>query len=160
VRGERIELTPLAPGDAQALREIHLMPEVAAWWGRPEEAFPFDEPESTRFTIRVDGEVAGLIQFGEESEPEYRHAWIDLFVDPRRQGRGLGTEAIGLVVRHLVEELGHHRITIDPAADNAAAIRCYEKAGFRTVGVTRASWRDPEGRWRDSLFMELVADPR
>jgi aminoglycoside 6'-N-acetyltransferase len=160
VRGERIELTPLAPADAAALRAIHLAPEVAAWWGAPDEGFPFDEPEATRFTIRVQGEVAGLIQFGEEAEPEYRHAWIDLFVDPRRHGQGLGTEAVGLVVRHLVEERAHHRITIDPAADNAAAIRCYEKAGFRTVGVTRSSWRDPEGRWRDSLFMELVADPR
>jgi aminoglycoside 6'-N-acetyltransferase len=160
VRGERIELTPLAPADAAALLEIHLAPEVAAWWGPPEEGFPFDEPESTRFTIRVQGEVGGLIQFGEETEPEYRHAWIDLFVDPRRHGRGIGTEAIGLVVEHLTAQLGHHRITIDPAAHNAAAIRCYEKAGFRTVGITRSSWRDPEGRWRDSLLMELVAGPR
>jgi aminoglycoside 6'-N-acetyltransferase len=160
VRGERIELTPLAAEDAEALLEIHRAPEVAAWWGSPDEGFPFDEPEATRFTIRVDGEVAGLVQFGEEPEAEYRHASIDLFVAPHRHGEGIGTEAIGLVVRHLVEELGHHRITIDPAADNAAAVRCYEKAGFRAVGVMRSAWRDPDGSWRDCLFMELVAGPR
>jgi aminoglycoside 6'-N-acetyltransferase len=132
---------------------------VLAWWGRPPAAFPFDEPESTRFAIRVDGEVAGLIQFGEEAEPEYRHAWIDLFVDPARHGRGIGGEAIARVLE-VLEERGHHRVTIDPALDNAAAIRCYEKAGFVAVGVTRRSWRDPEGVWRDSLLMERVTDPR
>ena len=49
-------------------------------------------------------------------------------------------------------------MTIDPAVDNAPAIRCYEKAGFRRVGVMRAAWRDGwTGEWRDTLFMELVA---
>ena len=39
--------------------------------------------------------------------------------------------------RHLIEDRGHHRLVIDPAVDNAAAIRCYAKVGFRTVGVMR-----------------------
>lgn len=64
------------------------------WWDVPEEGFPWEEPESTRLTIVVDGTVAGLIQFWEEDEPKYRHAGIDLFVDPSLHGRGLaGTTA-------------------------------------------------------------------
>jgi aminoglycoside 6'-N-acetyltransferase len=56
-----------------------------------------------------------------------------------------------------VDERGHHRITIDPAAANAAAIRAYEKAGFRTVGVLRSYERDPDGTgWHDGLLMEYV----
>ena len=81
-------------------------------------------------TIVVGGRIAGLIQYAEELEPKYRHASIDIFVDPALHGRGIGTEAIRLLVRHLIEDRGHHRITIDPAADNAEAIRAYEKAGF------------------------------
>jgi aminoglycoside 6'-N-acetyltransferase len=122
--------------------------------------FPFDEPEATRFAVVLDGEVEGLVQFGEEPEPDYRHAWIDLFLDPRVHGGGLGTDALRTLARYLIEERGHHRITIDPAADHAAAIRCYEKAGFRPVGVMRAAWRDPQGDWRDVLLMELVAHAR
>ena len=155
-----VTVTPLERADAPALRAIRERPEVIAWWGRQEDDFPFEEPESTRYAIRVDGEVAGMIQYGEENDPDYRHAWIDLFVDPTHHGRGVGTEAIGLVLRVLTEERGHHRVTIDPATDNAAAIRCYEKAGFSPVGVTRRSWRDPDGVWRDSLLMERVTDPR
>lgn len=60
--------------------------------------------------------------------------------------------------RHLIEERGHHRITIDPAASNAAAIRTYSKVGFRTVGILREYERDADGgRWRDGLLMDLLA---
>jgi aminoglycoside 6'-N-acetyltransferase len=98
---------------------------VAAWWGPMEPEFPFDEPESTRFTIRVDGEIAGMVQYGEETEPMYRHAWIDVFVSAAFHGRGIGTEAVSRVVALLRDERGHHRITIDPTVANAAAVRAY-----------------------------------
>ena len=47
---------------------------------------------------------------------------------------------------------------IDPAAHNERAIRCYEKVGFKRVGVMREYWRDPEGVWRDGLLLDLLAD--
>jgi aminoglycoside 6'-N-acetyltransferase len=151
-------LRPLAEGDEDELRRIHATPEVARWWDLPDSDFPWDEPESTRLTIEVDGSVAGLIQFSEELEPKYRHAGIDLFLDPALHGRGVGTEAVRRVVRHLIDDRGHHRITIDPATANVAAIRAYEKAGFRRVGIMRRSERDSDGRgWHDALLMELLA---
>ena len=156
-----VELAPVVAADADALRAIHALPEVARWWDAPDPGFPMsDEPEVTRFTIRVDGEVAGMVQYGEELEPKYRSASIDVFVAPAFHGRGAGTEAVRHVVDLLLHERGHHRVTIDPAADNHAAIRCYEKAGFRRVGVMRLAERDSDGRgWHDALMMELVVDP-
>ena len=153
-----MRLRALADGDEAELLRIHRTPEVARWWGAPDEGFPWiDEPGSTRLTIEVDGAVAGLIQFSEELEPRYRHAAIDLFLDPALHRRGLGTEAVRRVVRHLIDDRGHHRITIDPAAANAAAIRAYEKAGFRPVGILRRYERDVDGAgWHDGLLMELV----
>jgi aminoglycoside 6'-N-acetyltransferase len=155
--GAGMILRPLAKGDEAELRRIHTTPEVAHWWDLPEESFPWtDEPESMRLTIEYDGAVAGLIQFYEEPEPRYRHAAIDLFLDPALQGRGLGTEALRRLVRHLIDDRGHHRITIDPSTGNAAAIRAYEKAGFRPVGVMRRYARLESG-WHDGLLMELLA---
>jgi aminoglycoside 6'-N-acetyltransferase len=153
-------LTPLAAADAPALRAIRADPAVAEWWDEVEPDFPLgDEPEATRFTIHHEGEIAGMVQYGEELEPKYRHASIDIFVAPEHQGRGVCTEAIGLVVDHLLRERGHHRITIDPAAHNGAAIACYAKAGFRAVGTLRLAERDSDGRgWHDALMMELVVD--
>lgn len=154
-----VVLAPLAHGDEAELRRIIATPEVRRWWDVAPDDFPWDDPESTRLTIRVDGAVAGLVQFSEETEPKYRHASIDLFLDPPSHGRGIGTDVVRRVVRHLVEDRGHHRITIDPAVDNAAAIRCYENAGFRPVGVMRAYERDVGGQgWHDGLLMELVSE--
>ena len=156
-----MRLTPLAEGDAEALRAIRRDPAVEQWWDELEPDFPMhDEPEVTRLTIHHEGEVAGMVQFWEEPEPKYRHASIDIFVAPSHQGRGVGTEAIRLVVEHLLHERGHHRLTIDPAAHNAAAVACYTKAGFTPVGVMRLAERDADGKgWHDSLMMELVVEP-
>jgi RimJ/RimL family protein N-acetyltransferase len=143
------------------LREIRRDPAIAAWWDELEPDFPLhDEPDVMRYTIHHEGEIAGMVQYGEELEPKYRHASIDIFVAPGHQGRGVGTDAIRLVVDHLLSERGHHRITIDPAAHNAAAIGCYSKAGFTQVGVMRLAERDSDGRgWHDALLMELVVEP-
>ena len=152
-----LALRPLSMDDASELTRIHRTPEVRRWWDEPAPGFPWDEPESVRLTILVDGAVAGLIQYAEEEESKYRHATIDLFLDPQLHGRGLGTEAVRQVVRHLTDERGHHRITIDPAVGNTAAIRAYRKAGFEPVGVMRDAERDSDRRgWHDALLMELV----
>ncbi len=152
-------LRPITEGDEAELLRIHRTPEVGRWWGAPDEGFPWkDEPGATRLTIEVDGAVAGLIQFSEELEPRYRHAAMDLYLDPALHGRGLGTEAVRRVIRHLIADRGHHRITIDPATANVAAIRAYQKAGFRPVGVMRRYERDADGEgWHDGLLMEFVA---
>ena len=61
------------------------------------------------------------------------------------------------MARHLIHDRGHHRLTIDPAAHNERAIRCYEKVGFKRVGIMREYWLDPEGVWRDGLLLDLLA---
>jgi aminoglycoside 6'-N-acetyltransferase len=157
LHGELVTLRPLAEEDTAILREIALTPEVVRWWGEPEDDFPFgDDPDATRFAVLEEGRLVGLVQYGEEPEEEYRHAWIDVFVDPGRHGRGLGTDAVRTLAQHLLRDRGHHRVTIDPAAANAVAVRSYEKAGFTPVGVMRKAWRGPDGAWQDVLLMELV----
>jgi aminoglycoside 6'-N-acetyltransferase len=159
MNASRIVLRALVATDAPELRRIRATPEVARWWEPPEEEFPVvDEPHVTRWTIEVGGAVGGMVQFAEEADPKYRHASIDLFLEPALHGRGIGTEVVRRVVRHLIDECGHHRITIDPAAANVAAIRAYEKVGFRRVGVMRRYERDVDGHgWHDGLLMELLA---
>lgn len=162
LRGDRVLLRPLTIDDVPSVAEIQAQPSVARWWGPPDEKLRRKAeglPDLTVFVIEVEGAVAGLIQYYEEDHPRYRHAGIDLFLGEEFQGRGLGVDAIRTLARHLVHDRGHHRLTIDPAADNAAAIRAYEKAGFRPVGIMRRYERAPdEDRWYDGLLMDLLAD--
>ena len=155
----RLILRPLASGDGLELRRIHATPEVARWWGPPEDDFPWDdEPGATRLTIEADGAIAGMIQFSEQPEPKYRHAGIDLFLDPILHNRGWGEQAVSRVVRHLIDERGHHRITIDPAAANERAIKTYSRLGFKPVGILRRHELQADGEWHDGLLMDLLAD--
>jgi aminoglycoside 6'-N-acetyltransferase len=149
-----VTLRPLDEADLPELQRIIATPEVARWW---DDGAPWDEADATMLTIEHAGRIAGLIQYAEETDAKYRHASIDIFVDPALHGRGVGTEAIRTLATELIEVHGHHRITIDPAAHNHQAIRAYERAGFRPVGVMRAYERDmTTGEWHDGLLMELV----
>lgn len=160
LRGERVLLRAGNPEDTDALVRIRKEPEVARRWGSTdieeigEDFIGTDEA----FVIELNGEVVGAIQYGEEEDPMYRHANIDIFLTTSRHGQGLGTEAIWVLARHLFEERDHHRLTIDPALDNAAAIRAYEKVGFRKVGIMRQYERGPDGLWRDGLLMDMLRE--
>jgi aminoglycoside 6'-N-acetyltransferase len=163
ISGDRVILRPVEPEDTAKLAAILATPEVAQWWpaydlARVEDEFLVDEPGVVVYSIVVDRRLIGAIQTTEEQEPEFRHAAIDLFLDPSVHGRGFGPDAILAVIRHLVAQDGHHRFTIDPGADNDQAIRAYEKVGFRSVGRLRRYQRYPDGTWRDGLLMELLAE--
>lgn len=161
LRGRNIVLRPLRAVDVERVAEIQAEPGVARWWGPPNEAQlrrqAAGNDDEKALAIEREGELVGLIQYHEENEPDFRHAGIDVFLAERAQGQGLGTDAVRTLARYLIDERGHHRLTIDPAADNAGAIRAYEKVGFRRVGVMREYWRSPDGLWRDGLLMDLLA---
>lgn len=161
LRGEQVVLVPVTAEHVPALRRILHEPEVRSRWGdeAASEHWPFDDPSVTRFAIVIEGEVRGMVQYGEEEEPAYRHASIDIFVEPLVHGRGIGRDAVRTLAGHLVRDRGHHRLVIDPAADNEAAIRCYAAVGFRPVGIMRRYERDADGdTWHDGLLMDLLAE--
>jgi aminoglycoside 6'-N-acetyltransferase len=161
LRGERVTLRPLEQGDRPRLVEILEEPEVARWFGTASAEESADEfisdPEVTGFAIETGGRVAGAIVFYEEDTPDYRHAGMDLFLATASQDQGLGTEALRLLARHLIEERGHHRLIIDPAMANERAIKVYERIGFKPVGVMRSYERGPDGTFHDGLLMDLLA---
>jgi aminoglycoside 6'-N-acetyltransferase len=162
LHGERVTLRPTRPQDAERLWEIVNEPGIAAtWWphtlSEAREHFVAEEGSTHRFVIETCGYVVGLIQYEEETDPDYRHAAIDIFVATSRQRRGIGTEALRLLAAHLFD-LGHHRLTIDPATNNEPAIRAYERVGFRRVGVMRRAERGPDGTWHDGLLMDMLRE--
>lgn len=162
LHGERITLRPAAPEDVDALLAILSHPDVRPRWAHadPREylAQELAGDGVATFAIERERAIVGLIQFHEEEDPDYRCAGIDIALHPSVHGQGICTEALGVLVRYLIRDRGHHRLTIDPAADNAPAIRCYEKAGFRRIGIARDYERGMDGTWHDGLLMDLLAE--
>ncbi len=154
--GERVVLRPVTPADRARLLEIRSTPAVRRWWGTPTD--DDEDIETHRFVVEFDGRAVGLVQYGEELDPMYRHANIDIYLDPADHGRGLGRDAVRTLARYMFEVLGHHRLVIDPAAANHRAISTYAAVGFRSVGVLRAYERDAEGTdWHDGLLMDMLS---
>jgi aminoglycoside 6'-N-acetyltransferase len=159
IEGDRVRLRRIKPKDRSALTAILAQPGVARWWspGGPEEAVKqLYGKENVAYVIEVDGQIAGAISYAEKTEPDSENANVDIFLADSYQGHGLGPDAIRALARHLLELRGHHRLTIDPALTNAAAIRAYEKVGFHRVGILRAYERGPDGTWHDNLLMDLL----
>jgi aminoglycoside 6'-N-acetyltransferase len=163
LRGAMVLLRPATTDDIPVLAAIRTTPEVRRWWRgdgdmAAEVAADLVDPEAKTLAVELDGRLVGAIQWSAETEPDYRHASIDVYLDPSVHGRGVGTDAVRTLARHLIVDKGFHRLVIDPAADNAAAIKCYNKVGFRPVGVMRQYERGSDGTWHDGLLMDLVAE--
>ena len=158
--GERVVLRRATEQDLPALARLLEHPDVAPWWLHQSEADlreTLEGDELVLFAVQVDGAIVGLVQYGEETDPSYRQAWLDIAIGAEWQGRGIGTETLRVLCRHLIDDRGHHHLLIDPAADNERAIRCYRSVGFRDVGILRENERGPDGDWRDALLMDMLA---
>ncbi|MFF0233305.1 GNAT family N-acetyltransferase [Micromonospora sp. NPDC005254] len=163
LRGRAVTLRPATVADVPALAAIRADPEVRRWWRGGDDLAAsvqadLNDGDLALYAIEHDGRVIGAIQWYAEPDPDYRHASLDIFLDPAVRGEGLGGDAIRTLARHLIDEYGHHRFTIDPAAANSAAIRAYAKVGFRPVGIMRRYERGEDGRWHNALLMDLLAE--
>lgn len=87
-----------------------------------------------------------------------RSAEYGVFIgEESARGKGLGTETAKIFTDFGFAELQLHRISLRVLAENTAARRSYEKAGFVQEGV----FRDMElldGQYRDVVFMARLAE--
>ncbi len=100
------------------------------------------------FVVESAGEPVGSLQVWREGDG----GGIDMFLVPRARGRGLGPDAARAVARHLRDERGWRRVTVDPYVWNEGAIRAWRRAGFRDVDEHEPD-EDHSARW---LLMEFV----
>lgn len=141
-------------GDEAALTALALR--AKASWGYDEafmaacrEELTFTEQKMTAWSVWVaeaDGELAGMIalSLGGVAEVE------EFFVEPRLQGRGLGTILMAELVA-AARSAGVKTLEVD-ADPNAESI--YERLGFATVG--RSPSGSIPGRWLPRMRLSLV----
>lgn len=161
LRGPRIVLRPPLPGEPERLAELIAADPVTGprWSADPKTLMRWFEEEGLHLLVaELDGEPVGVLDFHEVEDWEYRSAGIDIGLLSCCVGKGLGTEALRVLAAYLIDVRGHHRLTIDPAADNTRAIRAYEKVGFKPIGIARKYERLDDGEWHDGLLMDMLAE--
>jgi aminoglycoside 6'-N-acetyltransferase len=153
VRGESTRIRPADERDAELLVAWHNDPEVARYWDQ--ERFTQDEmharirrPDVEAFVVEADGAPVGYLQVWQEGDS----GGLDMFLVPSARGRGLGPDAARAVARHLRDERGWRRVTVDPYLWNETAIRAWRRAGFRDVDEHEPD-EEHTARW---LLMQFV----
>jgi RimJ/RimL family protein N-acetyltransferase len=110
-----------------------------------------------RFVIDVDGVRAGAMGF-ELANRRSRIAHLErLAVHPSFRGRRIADEAARELQRHLIADLGYHRLQLEIYGFNERAMRHAERAGCVREGIKRSAyWR--HGGWADGVLYALLAD--
>lgn len=164
-------LVALTEADLPLIVGWRSRPEVHEWYGgRPVteqeiRSRHLEGPESvTRCIVHLDGGPIGHLQFYEYIDewkaaiglqPDDHGVWgLDVYIgEPALHGRGIGTRLVRGLAERLVSDHGAARVVIDPHVGNEAAVRCYQKAGFRKVRLM-PSYERVRGEWRDAWLME------
>ena len=113
--------------------------------------------EFGRFVVEADGERAGVMGF-EVSNRRSRIARLGcLAIHPSFRGRHVSDEAARMLQRHLILELGYHRLELEIYGFNERAMRHAERSGFVREGVKRKAY-DRHGEWVDGVLYAIVED--
>ena len=116
------------------------------------------EPETFgRLIVEVDGERAGVMGF-EERSAVHRIAHLGgLAVHPDFRGRGVADEAAHTFQRHVLGELGFHRLELQIYGFNERAIAHAERCGYVREGVKRKAYLK-HGEWQDAVLFSLLQE--
>ena len=165
---EEVKLRRAEPGDLDFLVELMTHEDVEPYMAmiRPRdrdgvlaeiERSQAESEEYGRFVIEVDGRPAGLMGF-EVANRRSRIANLgSLAVHPSFRNQGVADRAARMFQRHLIFDLGYHRLQLEIYGFNERAMRHAERAGFVHEGVRRkAYWRNDE--WVDGVIYGLVRE--
>lgn len=169
ITGEKVALTELRRSDSETLFRWINDPEIVrfnaayapvhesghlAWFDRVT-----TDPGRIVFGIRtpLSERIIGVLQLV-DIHPIHRSAELIIRIGEHAdRGRGLGSEAVRLAIDFGFRHRNLQRVWLRVFADNARAIRAYEKAGMVREGLLRrACYID--GRWRDEVIMAALAE--
>ena len=171
VVGERVALGPLrrdlAETYARWVNDLEVRhglmnaglataPSEEAWVEESAKKMAQREPGEAHFTIydREDEAPAGIVSLMGISHLLGSSRFGILLGE--RRGRGLGGEATRLALDWAFHVLGLHNVMLEVMAWNERAIRAYERAGFRRIGLRRGALVSM-GERCDELLMDAIA---
>jgi RimJ/RimL family protein N-acetyltransferase len=172
--GDRVVLRPFVPEDVSALRIALQDRELLRLTGSAHRSdaplAPADPDRDEQFrrwrnaqpdrldlavVCRATGTCVGEVVLNEWDKGNSSCNFRIMLAGSGRD-RGLGSEALRMMVGYGFERLGLHRISLEVYAFNPRARHVYEKAGFVAEGVLRDALRYDD-EWIDAVVMSVLA---
>ena len=172
LEGKSVGLRPLETGDAWLLHKWFNDQRVLEDLGAEHLYFAVsleEEAAVTQHMVNDDEAVWFIVHELEQREPigviglaamDRRSSSAELRIvigEPCLWNKGLGTEAIDIVLDHAFTVRNLHRVWLRVAAYNERAISCYKKCGFTLEGRARHD-HFHNGGWKDALHMSILED--
>ena len=163
-----MRLRTATPADVGFLAELYADEDVRPWLAaagrydadeirREIERFDAEPDAGGLLVVELAGERAGALVWERVNERSRIAHLGGLAIHPNFRGRRLADEAARLLQRHLVHELGFHRLQLEVYGFNERAQRHAERSGFVREGVKRKAYlRD--GEWVDGILYGLIED--
>ena len=169
LRGQRVstEIRRLVAGDYEALRALRLealelSPELFAADLEQERAMTKEQwlarlATGATFGGFVDGRLSGMIVFSRPARPKLAHTGDvgAVYVRAGARGAGLADALLEALIDHAAREVEQLQLTVN--AENARAIRFYERHGFRPIGRIPRSLHVGERYYDDLLMFRAVS---
>jgi len=97
---------------------------------------------------KSDGTILGVINLSQIFYGRFKNAYMGFYLDAAFVGQGYMTEAIGLALQYVFQNLKLHRLEANIQPENSKSIALVKRAGFTLQGYSRR-YLKISGRWRD-----------
>jgi RimJ/RimL family protein N-acetyltransferase len=166
--GRSIRLRPPVPVDVEERLALGQAPEILRMFGAdPADIAPLTRSGAAAFidglarhpaawVIDHQDRFLGEIPLDDIDRHDRRARLAVGLYDPEKLGKGIGREAIQLVLRHAFEMLHLHRVGLRVISFNVRAIRAYTACGFVEEGREREA-AFVAGAWHDDVIMGILA---
>lgn len=168
LKSDKITLRPITENDAEAVfaglsdeeamrltgtQETFTLEQIRAFCVRVAQA---DDRLDYAITLPDDPRYRGEVVLNEISWTNRSANFRIAISGAANRGKGYGTAAAQLVLRHAFDTLGLHRISLEVFGFNSGAQHVYKKLGFVQEGVLRDAllWK---GRYHNAIQMSLLA---
>lgn len=178
LRGRRVLLRPLVPGDFAEWREVRNR--NSDWLTKWEPSRPPGSPDVINdrhafaarcnarererhlgtgfgFGVFVDGRFGGEMNLSSVQRGPFQNCYVGYWVDEELAGHGYTPEALVAVLQFGFEELGLHRMQIAIIPRNAASRRVVEKLDIREEGIA-VKYLEINGAWEDHVRYAVTAE--
>jgi RimJ/RimL family protein N-acetyltransferase len=168
LRGKLVYLARPVAADAEAIARwstdmeyARLLRRAMAYPGTAEEIIKWyvnsDDEHFLPFSIRTvqDDVLVGSLGIKDIMWSNRNCSFFIGIGEAAYRGRGMGREALELMLRWIFLEMNMHRVGLEVMAYNEAALRTYRRIGFQDEGRLR-QFVMRDGIWHDILLMSLL----